>query len=90
MRGAAGEAGGGAPIDAAEFGHAGLEDEGGLTSNAGDRGERVEAGLEARVGGDDLSGASLEAGDFAVQGCEHGERASGPASDRRKGADGSD
>jgi hypothetical protein len=72
MRGAAGEAGGGAPIDAAEFGHAGLEDEGGLTSNAGDRGECVEARFEVRIGGDDLGGASLEGGDFAVQRCEHG------------------
>jgi hypothetical protein len=61
VRGAAGEAGGGAPIDAAEFGHARLEDEGGLSSNAGDRGERVEASLEARIGGDDRSGASLGA-----------------------------
>jgi hypothetical protein len=53
-----------------------LKDEGGLRSNAGDRGERVEAGLEVGIGGDDLSGARLEAGDFAVQGCEHGgERA---------------
>ena len=72
MRGAAGEAGGGAPIEAAEFGHARLEDEGGLTAHAWDRGQCVEAGLEVRVGGDDLSGASLEGGDFAVQRREHG------------------
>ena len=90
MRGAAGEAGGGAPIDAAEFGHAGLEDKGGLTSNARDRGKRVEAGLEAGIGGDDLSGARLEASDFAVQRCPARRRASGPASCRRKGAGGSD
>ena len=90
MRGAAGEAGGGAPVDAAEFGHAGLEDKGGLTSNAGDRGERVEAGLEAGIGGDNSCGARLEAGDFAVQRCRARWRASGRASGRRKGAGGSD
>jgi hypothetical protein len=90
MRGAAVEASGGASIDTAEFGHAGLEDEGGLTSNAGNQGERVEAGLEAGIGRRRFLRRGPRGRRFRCSRLRARRRPSGRASGRRKGAGGSD